>query len=617
MCGIYGMVSLDGSPLRHSDVAPECARAIRHRGPDSHGELALPHVHIATERLRIIDLESRADQPFSDPSGRVWLVCNGEIYNFEELRRRYPSYPFRSHSDVEVILPLYLEHGAEAIRELNGMFGLAIWDERTRTLTLARDRAGEKPLFLAESGGELWFASEIPALLAKPGLPRHLDRQALDDFLTLGYVLEPRTLFAAIRQVEAGTVVQLAAGKRSASRYWDVGEVREQPRDAAAAADELDTLLQRAVASQLVADVPVGVCLSGGLDSSLLSALAMRQRGAAGLLTFSIGFASRTYDESIHARRVAELLGTEHTEVPVSDADLTSAFRTISDKVADVVADPAILPTYLLARAARERVTVLLSGEGADELFGGYPTYLGHVLMGGYEALPGIVRRAVRRRVEGIRPSQKAVPLEFLLKRFVAGEGKRWDERHTAWVSTGLPELLSIPPAPLAADPLGSGADRRSVLAGAMLLDYHRYLRDDLLVKLDRAGMLTSLETRVPYLDREVSTFASSLSDRLRVRRLTVKWLLKRVGLRYLPREIVHRRKHGLSVPVGSWLNGELRGEVDRLLDPEALRVQGLLPVDAVRRIVDEHRSGAANHARALWPLVVLQAWIERWRPDL
>jgi asparagine synthase (glutamine-hydrolysing) len=617
MCGVYGMVSLDGTPLRHPGIAPECARAIRHRGPDSHGELSLPHAHIATERLRIIDLESRADQPFTDPSGKVSLVCNGEIYNFEELRRRYPDYPFRSRSDVEVILPLYLDRGASAVAELNGMFGLAIWDERSRTLTLARDRAGEKPLFIAESPGEVWFASEIPALLAMPGLSRRIDREALDEYLTLGYVLEPRTLFAAVRQVGAGTVVQFSAAGRSSVRYWDVGEVGERKITAAAAGDELDAQLRRAVASQMVADVPVGVCLSGGLDSSLLTALAMKGRAGGRLLTFSIGFASRTYDESDHARQVAALIGTDHTEVPVAEADLTAAFRVISEKVADVVADPAILPTYLLAKAAREQVTVLLSGEGADELFGGYPTYLGHVVMRGYEALPSFVRSAVRRRVEGIRPSDNAVPLEFLLKRFVAGEGRRWDERHTAWVATGLDELLGRPPRPPGADPRDTAAGRRSVLAGAMLLDYHRYLRDDLLVKLDRAGMLTSLETRVPYLDREVMTLATSLPDPLRVRRLTTKWLLKKVGLRHLPRSIVYRRKHGLSVPVGSWVNGALRGEVDRLLDADLLRRQGLLPAEAVSAILAEHRSGRANHARALWPLVVLQAWIERWRPDL
>jgi asparagine synthase (glutamine-hydrolysing) len=613
VCGVYGMVSLDGAPLRHAELAPECARAIRHRGPDSHGELSLPHVHIATERLRIIDLESRADQPFADPSGRVFLVCNGEIYNFAELRRRYPDYPYRSHSDVEVILPLYLDRGADAIAELNGMFGLAIWDERSRTLTLARDRAGEKPLFFAEGAGELWFASEIPALLAMPGLSRALDRDALEEYLTLGYVLEPRTLFAAVRQVGAGTVMQLHAGGRRARRYWDVGEVGERPVSDRAAADELDAQLQRAVAAQMVADVPVGVCLSGGLDSSLLTALAMRERGGAGLLTFSISFGGGSYDEGEYARRVAALIGTDHTDVPVGEAELAAAFRTIAEKVADVVADPAILPTYLLAKAAREKVTVLLSGEGADELFGGYPTYVGHVLMRGYQALPGIARRALRRRVEGIRPSDQAVPLEFLLKRFVAGDGKRWDERHTAWVSTGLPDLLGRPVAALPA----AGGEGRSVLAGAMLLDYHRYLRDDLLVKLDRAGMLTSLETRVPYLDREVTTFACSLPDRLRVRWLTTKWLLKRVGERYLPRGIVHRRKHGLSVPVGAWMNGTLRGEVDRLLEPTRLRAQGLLPPAAVARLLAEHREGRANHARALWPLVVLEAWVDRWRPDL
>jgi asparagine synthase (glutamine-hydrolysing) len=617
VCGVYGMVSLDGSPLRHPEVAPQCAVAIRHRGPDSHGELSLPHAHIATERLRIIDLESRADQPFTDPSGQVSLVCNGEIYNFGDLRRRYPAYSYRSRSDVEVILPLYLDRGAAAIAELNGMFGLAIWDERTRTLTLARDRAGEKPLFVARSGHEVWFASEIPALLAMPGVSRELDREALDDYLTLGYVLEPRTLFSAIRQIGAGTVAQFSAAGGSAVRYWDVGEVAERPVGAATAADELDRELSRAVASQMVADVPVGVCLSGGLDSSLLTALAMRGRADGKLLTFSIGFESASYDESGHARHVASLIGTDHTEVMVGESDLTAAFHTISDKVADVVADPAILPTFLLARAAREKVTVLLSGEGADELFGGYPTYLGHVVMGGYEALPSFFRSAVRRRVERIRPSDNAVPLEFLLKRFVAGEGKRWDERHTAWVATGLDALLARTPAPPGPDPRDTAAGRRSVLAGAMLLDYHRYLRDDLLVKLDRAGMLTSLETRVPYLDREVMTLATSLPDRLRVRRLTTKWLLKRVARRHLPSSIVFRRKHGLSVPVGAWMNGALRAEVDHLLDPAAVRRQGLLPPDAVAHVLREHREGRANHARALWPLVVLQAWIERWQPNL
>jgi asparagine synthase (glutamine-hydrolysing) len=613
MCGIYGIVSEEGSALRFPDVADLMGTALRHRGPDGRATLHAPHAVIGTERLRIIDLHERADQPFAAPGSQVWLECNGEIYNAASIRARYPEYPFRSHSDVESILPLYLEHGTDAIPLLDGMFGLAIWDNRTHTLVLARDRAGEKPLFYARIGREILFASELQCILQHPEVSKELDPIAVAEYLRLGYVPEPRTMFRAVRRVEAGTFIRFGEVGQQTMRYWHPDAFRPEPRGAKDAVRELQRLFEDAVTKQVMADVPVGVFISGGLDSSLLATLASRAIGVDKVHTFSAQFAEASYDESGDAAVLAKWMRTKHVPVRTDEETLFDALRNVTTRVAEPIADPAVLPTFLLARAAREHVKVILSGEGADELFGGYPTYLGHKIAPKYDALPALLRRAVRGGVAKLPSSGKKVTLEFLLKRFVSDVEKPWVERHLAWFGTTLsPEVLAQPVEDLPEMP-DAGPYPNDPLLGAMLLDYRSYLRDNLLVKVDRATMLSSVEARAPYLDHYLTAFALSLPASLRVRRFETKWVLKKAAEKWLPKQVIYRRKRGLSVPIASWINHGLRGEVDRLLAPERLRADGLLSERYVHALLAEHRSGRANHAKPLWAIVMLQYWMENW----
>jgi asparagine synthase (glutamine-hydrolysing) len=608
MCGIYGMVSESGIALDHPEVLDFMGEALRHRGPDGRAVLAHPNAVIGTERLRIIDLHERADQPFSAPGSHVWLECNGEIYNAREIRARYPDYPFRSKSDVESILPLYLEHGPRAVAMLDGMFGLAVWDNRTSSLLLARDRAGEKPLFYARAGHELLFASELQCLLRHPFISKELDDEALADYLRLGYVGEPRTMFRAIRRIEAGTYVRFTASGQEVVRYWDPAAFPIEKRPAAVAIRETQRLIEHAVEKQVMSDVPVGVFISGGLDSSILATLASKVIGVDKVHTFSAQFTEESYDESADAAVLAQRMRTRHVPVRADETTLLEALQAVTQGVAEPLADPAILPTFLLARTAREHVKVILSGEGADELFGGYPTYIGHKLAPLYDALPSFVRAGLRRAVQSIPASGKKVTFEYLLKKFVSDAEKPWLERHLAWFGTGLPADVSARPLPRSATAGGGDA-----LTGAMLLDYRGYLRDNLLVKVDRATMLSSVEARAPYLDRDVTAFALSLPPDQRVRRLETKWVLKKAAEKWLPRDVIYRRKRGLSVPIATWINHGLRAEVDRLLTPARIQSRGLLDARVVARLLEEHRAGRANHAKPLWALVMLQYWLERW----
>jgi asparagine synthase (glutamine-hydrolysing) len=602
MCGIYGIVSR-AETLAHPAVADSMGALLRHRGPDGSARFSSPAAIIGTERLRIIDLHERADQPFASPDDAVWLQCNGEIYNSASIRARYRDYPYRSKSDVETILPLYLDRGADAVAELDGMFGISIRDSRDGSLLLARDRAGEKPLFYARAGNEIVFASEMQCILEHPLVSRDLDREALADYLRYGYVLEPRTMFAAVRRVPAGAWMRFTSDGEETVHYWKPESFAVVKRDAGRAVRELRDLIENAVRKQVMSDVPVGVFISGGMDSSILAALASRFIGVDKVHTFSAQFAEASYDESGDAKRIAEQMHTRHVPVRTDEETLFEALYTVTHSVAEPIADPAILPTFLLAREARKHVKVVLSGEGADELFGGYPTYVGHKVAPRYAALPAFVRKRVGSFIEGLPSSGKKVTLEFLLKRFIAGAEKSWVERHLSWFGTGLPHQSTVPAVPL---------DGRDVLAAAMLLDYQTYLRDNLLVKVDRATMLSSVEARAPFLDRDVTAFALSLPSDLRVRRLTTKWVLKKAAEAWIPRDVIYRKKRGLSVPIASWINGGLRSEVDRLLAPRRLERSGLDPA-VIGALLREHREGKANHARPLWAVLILQYWMMRW----
>lgn len=617
MCGIFGAVNLSHAPLRSRDLVMRMADCLRHRGPDSEGHLDSGDAILGSRRLSIVDLNPKADQPFSSPDGKVWLVCNGEIYNGEELRRRYAAqgYPFRSsHGDVEPILPLYLERGEEALAEIEGMFGLAIWDARPGRLLLARDRAGEKPLFFRRREGELQFASEIQALLAAdPGAPE-VSTAGLSDYLTLGYCTAPRTMFRDIHKLQAGHLLVADEGDTRTRPYWSALD-HTRP-EAESTPQQILEVFEQAVHRQTMSDVPIGVFTSGGLDSSLLVTSLVRHVPAAEIRTYSVQFDQASYDESDWAERVCAALGTDHQAVRAGEADLHRALDLVTTRLAEPLGDPAILPTYLLSEAAARDVKVILSGEGADELFGGYPTYIGHKWAERFRRLPDALAGPIRAVVESLPVSTRKVSLSFLAKRFVAEADREPLDRHLAWFGAFGPEAASIG-APGEASTLPALWERlatvESPIKRAMLFDLLSYLAENLLTKVDRATMLASVEARAPYLDRLVMELALHQPVDAGVGNKNSKRALKRAALARLPRDVVYRRKRGLSVPISDWINDELRGEVDRLFEPARLRQQGLIDPQPIQRLLGEHRERRADYGRRLWPLFMLQRWHERW----
>jgi asparagine synthase (glutamine-hydrolysing) len=584
------------------------AASLAHRGPDGEQIIGHERAKIGARRLAIMDLTT-GDQPFQSPDGSIWMVCNGEIYNAAELRREcaHAGYPFRSKGDIETIVPLYERFGPDAVGRLEGMFGLAVWDDRRRRLVLARDRAGEKPLFWTQVNGELRFASEIQALLAFPDQPRRLNASAAALYAALGYVPAPDTMFGGISKVPPAHVLVADSSGVTLRGYWDAAAAATCQSRLDGPATLRDVLL-RAVERELMSDVPVGVFTSGGLDSSLLAAAAARVMSGERIHTYSVRFVDPDYDESPYAEAVTHQVRTQHHVVTADDAALSRALETVTQSLAEPVGDPAILPTYLLAEAAREHVKVILSGEGADELFGGYPTYLGHKAALVYLRFPAALRRAVRWAVERLPTSTGKVTLEFLFKQFVASAELPWLERHLTWFGALGPDARTVPElaCKLAAFP------RTDPLNRILWLDFITYLPDNLLVKVDRGTMLASIEARAPYLDREVMELALPAPSPLKVRGLTTKAILKEAARGLVPDDVIHRRKRGLSVPVARWLNTDLAPLADR-----HLAAPRLYPEAPTARLLAEHRSGKRNNARRLWPILMAELWAERWNVKL
>ncbi|HXL53743.1 MAG TPA: asparagine synthase (glutamine-hydrolyzing) [Gemmatimonadales bacterium] len=605
MCGIFGAVSLSGAPLKHPDCVAAMAAALAHRGPDGERIVGHERARLGARRLAIMDLTT-GDQPFQSPDASIWMVCNGEIYNAPELRREYTlaGYPFRSTGDIETIVPLYERFGADGVGRLEGMFGLAVWDDRHARLVLARDRAGEKPLFWTEVNGELRFASEIQALLAFPDQPRRVHAAAAALYGALGYVPAPYTMLDGISKLAPAHLLVADRKGLAVRRYWDPAAVAARPSRLDGPAT-LRNVLLRAVERELMSDVPVGVFTSGGLDSSLLAAAAARVMSGERIHTYSVKFAEPGYDESPHAEAVTHHIRTIHHVVTADDAALEHAFEHVTRALAEPVGDPAILPTFLLAESARAHVKVVLSGEGADELFGGYPTYLGHKAAGWFLGIPG--RAALRWLVNRLPTSTGKVTLEFLLKQFVAGAELPLVQRHLTWFGALGPDERVL----AWAGSLLNGFPGDSSLNRVLWLDFLSYLPDNLLVKVDRGTMLASIEARAPYLDREVMELALPSPAGLKVRGFSTKAILKEAARGLVPDAVIRRRKRGLSVPVARWLNTGLRSLADRYL-----AAPRLFPDAPTAHLLAEHRTGARNNARKLWPILMAELWAERWNVE-
>jgi asparagine synthase (glutamine-hydrolysing) len=606
VCGIAGMASRSGA------VDPERLRAMSatlvHRGPDSDGELLDGPVGLAARRLSIIDLEG-GDQPIANEDGTVHVVQNGELYNFRELRAELEraGHRFSTRSDTEVLVHLYEEHGEGFAERLRGMFAVGIWDSRRRRLVVARDRFGIKPLYYRDEPGELVFASELRAL------PRgDVDPDALEAFLAFNSVPAPFSIFAGTKKLPAGHLLVWQDGETRVERYTQPVPAEVRDEDSAELAEELRARLRDSVRAHLIADVPVGVLLSGGVDSSLLAALAAQESGEA-VHTFSIGFEERSFDELDDARAVASMYGTRHEELTLRP-DAALLLPRLAETFDEPFADSSALPTYLVSELAARHVKVALSGEGGDELFGGYYTYAADLLA----LRVGRFAPGVRPLVERLPSSSRRASFDYKAKRFVRGAALPPLERHHAWKEIFSPDVRAeLTGRRSGYDPVDLLRARFEETEGAELLtrlqdvDLGTYLVDDLLVKTDRASMAHSLEARVPYLDPVVAGLAQSLPTRLKVRGLRKKVLLRKAAAPLLPRRIVYGRKRGFSIPAAAWLRGELEPFARDVLAPDTLRRQGFFQPEPVERLIDSHVAGEEDLSRQLWGLLAFTLWHE------
>jgi len=629
MCGIYGYLSTDKKIDR--DILRRMGNALRHRGPDGEGEeiqqTAEWGIGLGHTRLSIIDLSPAGRQPMCNEDGTIWITYNGEIYNFRELRIELErnGHCFKSNSDTEVIIHLYEEKGVRCLERLNGMFALAIWDRRERTLFLARDRIGKKPLHYCLHNGGIVFGSEIKALLKHPDVPREIDLGALNKYLYYEYVPAPDTIFKSIRKIRPGYFLLFKGGDIRTEKYWDI-PLSDNPigyKTEDEYVEELREILERSVRSRLVADVPVGVFLSGGLDSSMVAAMAKRSNKD--IECFSIGFDEVSFDERKYAAQVAQSINLKQNLRIFSTSQMLENLEALPCLLDEPLADASILPTYLLSKMTSEKLKVVLSGDGGDELFAGYPTYQAHKLITYFDSLPESLKEVARSLAQSLPVSDANISFDFKVKQFLRGAGVSSEIRFFRWMG-GLTdsekrELLS--------DDLKAALIHHNSyqdifrylnqsgltkdLERILYLSMKLYLQDDILVKVDRAAMANGLEVRCPLLDLEFVEFACQLPTKYKLKGLKTKYLLKKAARGILPDEIIDRRKKGFGIPIARWLRNELKDFMCDSLNETKIKRQGFFNYSYIKKLVDDHLERKVDNRKALWSLLVFQIWHETY----
>ena len=638
MCGITGFIDLKRASAaeRLRDDVRRMADALVHRGPDMGDQWVDPEIGLALgfRRLAIIDLTPTGHQPMTSADGRFVVVYNGEAYNFVDLRAELEAAgnTFRGTSDTEVFLEGCVAWGVEAtVGRLIGMFAFALWDRREKRLWLGRDRIGIKPLYYGEIDNLFLFGSELKALRAKDGWQPEIDRDALTAYFRFNYIPAPHTIYRNIYKLEPGTLLSLRLGEKpKLERYWDLASTASQDRllvDEEEALEESETLLRDAVKRRLVADVPLGVLLSGGVDSSAVAALMQSESGHP-VRSFTVGFENAGFDEAGHAKAVAQHIGTEHQELYLSDARALELVPSLADWYDEPFADSSALPTWLVAQMAREHVTVALSGDGGDEVFFGYNRYhAAAATWSNVRHVPITIRRMAAAAISSIPTAgwdSAARVLPQSIRPSLAG-----DKAHKLSAILGEPDADGMyrrlvshwnNPEQLVAsstEPIGSAwNDARAIgdfSERMAFLDTKTYLPDDILTKVDRASMAVSLEVRVPLLDHRVVEFAWRLPKQMKLKGASTKRLLRRILYRHVPRELVDRPKAGFAVPLDQWLRGPLRDWAESLLDETRLKREGVLNPRPIRHAWTNHLAGRGNEGQAIWGVLMFQSWRERW----
>ena len=619
MCGIHGFIHLDGSPADRS-LLPQMGLVTTHRGPDDEGVYSEGPCAIGMRRLSIIDL-SGGHQPISSQDGRIWLVCNGEIYNFRELRDELEKrgHRFKTHSDSEVVLYAYVEYGDDFVARLNGMFGFALWDGVRQKLLIGRDRLGIKPIYIANDGKRLAFASEAKALLELPGMERGLDLGAVASYLQLGYVPSPQSIFRGISKLPPATVLCVQQGRVTQRRYWNVPQEPDHTLTEADWGERVREHMERSVRMQMVSDVPLGAFLSGGVDSSAVVGF-MAHASTDRIKTYAIGFegsgADAFYNELPYARRVSELFGTDHQEIVVKP-DVASLLPRLLWHMDEPISDTAFITTFLVSEFARRDVKVILSGVGGDELFGGYRRYLGNHYQAQFEKLPQWMRAAATALGKKLPSDRHSSLLNYLrlAKGFLAHSTQSFEARYGSYLQVFSPDAatdllkVSIDNRYDAIEQAFHGAKDGDALNRMMAVDAETQLPDDLLLLTDKMSMATSLECRVPLLDHELVELAARIPESIKIRGGHLKHVMKQALSKMLPPDILDRKKRGFGTPMGAWLKNDLKPLLVGILNERTVNNRGLFNYDVVRQLVNDHEANRIDGTDQLLSLLNLEIW--------
>ncbi len=628
MCGLVGIVGCRESDAERRELVLAMAGTMVHRGPDGEGYEARADCALGFRRLAIIDVAAESP-PFPNEDRSIWSICNGQIYNAPDLTEELLArgHTLRTKTDTEVIPHLYEENGADLVEKLNGMFAFAVWDERRGRLLLARDRAGEKPLFYWTDGKELVFASDLRAFLVHPRIPKAIDPVALRRYLTHDYVPAPLSPLVGVRKLPAGHLLIAEDCKVTIRQYWDLADYFIQPdlarRSTADLADELDHRMAVAVRRRSRSDVPFGLFLSGGIDSSAVLSHLAEQRGD-GVPVFSIGHTEKNFDEASMAEVTARHFKADFNQLILNESDLADGLRRVGPGLGEPLGDASTIPSHLLALFARQKVKVILSGEGADELFAGYPTYIGNRVAEIYNRIPRpITNLAVKTALKVTPVSMGNIAFDYLLSRFVSAADQDLVERHHTWFGSYSPEMQQsvlsqkVLEALTGDDPFGSarahlvGKNLPDSLSKLLYMDFTMYLQDDLLTKVDRATMLASLEARAPFLDHDLSQFAAGLPSSLKLRGRNTKDILKKTVRRRLPPEVINRRKRGFNIPFSKWLLHGLGDDLKERFSAEKVEARGLFNPSGIAALLEEHLSQQADHRKPLFTLLAFDMWCD------